>query len=582
LETTYSRPNASESSKKAYTFLKAKLTTLLLTICIVAVTSFSAQPTYSITDLVAGNIPGISLYTIGTAHTNLELKLRIVSNSSSSFYIQIPEGTVFHSSQLAKRTAGSFQDFIAPFTQNPTIPFGGNMPKRLEITAGSYTCDVPIYALCFNVTLAAPDTSVAVKASLDNTPLEPQVTSMLQALGSFNQRMNSIDLKIQNAITLTDSETNYAGYIDWNRDTIPGQWRALPKQLASATYSLQSPVRSLAKTVRLKAVSDSLTPEMSRSDVQNVIWASKPKDSTYNADTIVNQIQNAIHLKSIAERDSLMFRANRFMYLLGIKRKLFVSDSLIYPISHDIPYPPYYGLSWDGVGAGFALRMTPPNDMAGGSYRWQVMEISYNIQSNAAGTFQAAILENANGIPGKDLINRRLVSFNAVPNGTLVKIDVSNENLVINKDFFVAFFQTSAGKPDIVLSLANNNRSFSFDNVFWAHDSSNLSIYSKVKRLDWAATKGASLAEKNEIVGLSIASFSRRAAILKYFLRVTSRVDLQFFNVNGRLLWTVKQGLQQPGLHSLSLNDIPSLQSAGCYIVKLFSANNAVSQVKLP
>lgn len=471
---------------KRYRFFAAA-TIALLCIQSLLPTSLFAQTisSFNIRDIVAGQVPNIQVQAVGSRLSNLGLILRFSTTRTDSFDVLIPAGTHFIldpggvSRTLSSAIAGP-QSFFAALSQRNRFPGGGRtIPPQI---LSSYTQDIFIYALCFDVSLPPPDTTALYRLSVDSLESIPRINKMLKAFVSFETKMKQIDEKINAKQTLTDDETRYAAFIDWIEE--PGL-SSQSLRLKGGTFldMFSSRLRMDAEIPIQYQTLQKITPEIRRDDAQSVVWTMVPDDQNFSPEKVRSDIGVALHITSKDTLDNFMRRANSFLELLGLERRLLVLDSLRVPIAHDIFYPPFFIISWNGPGGGFAVRMTPPQSSAAGKSKWQILDVSYFIQSPSGGSFRAAILSNVNGSPGNDLTNRRTVSFPTLPNGGLVTVDLTNDNIVVDGEFFVTLFQTTANNPNVILSEAINGRAHGFNGVGWSPEAFSLFFRATVKKV---------------------------------------------------------------------------------------------------
>ena len=477
---------------------KRKSFTIIISIVILFLTlpfvrSFlSAQeiPSYNVRDIIAGKVPDIQAHVLGSGSMgNLGLILRVSSTRTDSFDIIIPAGTLFGGLSpgvqlLNNENFSGAQGFLTVFGQRERFPQGRpefDQAKNLN----TFVNDVLIYALCYDVNLPLPDTSTAFDPSVDSLESISRIAKMIQGFENFHIKMQQIDAKIKANQTLTDDETRYATFIEWIEE--PGQFSQISFQKNGVQR--RNNVRKFfphSKYILNHNYLETYTPEIWRYVAQNVVWTMAPADQDFSPESVRNDISNALHIYDSDSLDNLTRQANSFLELLGLGRRLLVVDSLRYPISHFIDYPPLYIISWSGAGGGWASRMALPYENKYKGCKWQILDIGYYLQSESSGNFHAAILANSNGSPGSDLMNRKTISFPALPDGEFVTVDVSGENIIVNEDFFVALFQTAAYNPNVILSEAINGRAFGFNAVSWSAEAMALFFQATLKLVNAA------------------------------------------------------------------------------------------------
>ena len=430
-------------------------------------------PAYEIQEIVSGNISDIQVQAFCTEEiSNLGIFLRVSSSRTDSFDIIIPAGTLF--SGLSSGNENSVyendqgvQSFLNVMGNRSRFPGGGRPELDQKGNLSSFESDILLYALCYNVELDVPIPGSIYNPQVENLESIPRIAKMIQGFEKFDVKMQQIDAKIRANQTLTDEETRYAAFIDWQEEAGP----------FNQTTFLKSGVQRKNKQVKLipykkfGLTSDQLEtypPEIRRETAQNVVWTMSPEDQDFSPEGVRDEISAALHIYDSDSLDNFIRPANSLLELLELDRRLLVVDSLRYLNSHFIDYPPYYITWWDGAGAGWASRMSLPYEKKYSGCKWQILDIRYYLQADNAGSFQAAILDNSNGSPGNDLMSPKTASFSELPYGDFVTVDVSSENIIVDGDFFIALFQTDASNPAVFLSEAINGRAFGFNGVNWS------------------------------------------------------------------------------------------------------------------
>lgn len=450
-------------------------------------------PSYNVRNIIAGNVADIQVGILGSGGWgNLGLILRVTTTRTDSFDIVIPAGTLFGGLSPGKNMAvneyqAGAQSFLTVFGDRARFP-GGRRPEADQaINLNSYVNDILIYALCYDVRLPLPDTNTVFNPTVDSLESVDRIARMIQGFENFNIRMQQIDSRIKAGQTLTDEETRYAAFIDWQE--IPGQLKQAV--LLKNDRRRKNQAGELLPYAKFKFSTDRLAtypPEIHRETAQNVLWTMAPEDQDFSPAGVRNDISYALNIQDADSLDDFIRPANSLLELLGLERRLLIIDSLRYPIAHFINYPPYYITWWDGPGGGWAARMSLPYEKKYQGCKWQILEVSFYLQSDNAGNFQAAILEDSNGTPGGDLMNQKTVSFPELPYGGFITVDVSSENIIVEGDFFIGLFQTVASNPAVVISEAINGRSFGFNGVNWSAEALSLFFKATLRLVNSAPT----------------------------------------------------------------------------------------------
>ena len=464
-----------------------KVLSILLTMAFCFSVKVNAQeiPSFNVRDIIAGDINDIQVEAVGSDLNNLGLILRITSSRTDTFDIDVPAGTLFRLSDgtraQSKYLNSGIQDFFMVLDDRRRIPGGGRSIPFPKGVSGSVTEDVLVYALCFDVTLPPPAPSQSFNPSVDSLESLSRVAQMLKSFESFEMKMKLIDTKIQAGQTLTDDETQRAAFIDWVEEA-GGTSQTFELKGGSLLPGKSQQFVLFSKKSNLR-ISQTVVPEISRFIAQNVVWTIAPEQENFSSEGIRNDIDHALEIGDTERLDQIIHLTNIFLRLLGLERRLLVVDSLSVPISHDISFPPFFVTSWSGSGAGWANRMTPPNP-SNNICSWQIREISYFIQSQNSGSFDAEILSSNNGSPGSSLMNRRTISFPALPDGDVVNVDVENENIIVDNDFFIALFQNQASIPNVLISQAINGRAHGFNGVNWGREGLTLFFRATLKAIE--------------------------------------------------------------------------------------------------
>ncbi len=536
-------------------------------------------PSYNVRNIMAGNVPDIQARVLGSGSWgNLGLILRVSSTRTDSFDIIIPAGTLFGGLSpgihlLNNENNSGAQSFLTVLGGRSRFPGGGKPELDQAANLNSYVNDVLIYALCYDVNLPVPDTTTVFNPTVDSLESIPRIAKMIQGFEKFDTKMQQIDSKIKANQTLTDDETRFAAFIDWFEQ--PGQ--------INQTSFLKSGIQRKNKFGKLLPYAkfglnrnqlETYTPEIRRETAQNVVWTMAPEDQDFSPGGVRNDISYALDIYDPDSLDNFIRPANSLLELLGLERRLLIVDSLRYPISHFIDYPPYYITWWDGAGAGWASRMSLPYESKYRGYKWQIVDISYYLQSDNSGTFQAAILENSNGSPGNDLMNQKTVSFPVLPDGDFVTVDVSSENIIVNGDFFIALYQTAASNPAVLLSEAINGRAFGFNAVNWSAEAISLLFQATLKLVD---STPATPSEQYNLPG----SFALHPnypnpfnpyTVIKFDVPVSANVSIKIFNPLGQIVKTLVDQQLAPGYHRVIWDGSDQdgiLLSSGVYLVQM-------------
>ncbi len=449
-----------------------------------------ATPQYNVRDIIAGKIPNIQLQAVGSELGNLGLVLRFNWTGIDSFDINIPGGTVFllqggNQASAIENARLAQGKFPSVFGQAYRIGGSGRPTTEIDGVAALSTEDVLIYALCAEVHEPAPIPNYVYQLSVDSLEMIPRFKKLITAMENFNIKVKEINSKIKIGQILSDEETRYAAFIDWNDE--PG-WNghfSISKNGLRRKSLIQNMLPYSKYMQRRQPIQEYLA-EIWRFPAQNVIWTMVPDDISFSPRTMRDDIGKALYVSDPDSLDNMMRQANDFLELLEMDRRLFVEDSLIFPINHDVWFPPFYYMSWNGADAGFAARMSLPGSWKKWGSKWQILDISYFILTHSAGTFKAAIMTSDNGKPGSDLMSQKIVPFESIPEGDFVTVDVSTENIIVTDDFFIALFQTVAENPNIILSTANNGRAYGFNGVNWEPDAANYFFSATVKLINSA------------------------------------------------------------------------------------------------
>ncbi len=540
-------------------------------------------PTFNIRDVINGKVTDIQVQAVGSEMTNLALILRVTSNRTEPFNIEIPQGTLFVLSEpgnnLSRSQASGTQSFFAAIGQVNRFPGGGRPVPPLSNPVIAFSDDVTIYALCFDVSLDAPVVSAPYGLSVDSLESIARIGQMLDAFENFSLQMQQIDEKVQAGQTLTDEETRYAGFIDW----VDELSQTNQTYLSKSGFLKKNKFDHLLVYSRNKAGRNNLQtlrPEMNRFTAQNVVWTMAPGDEDFAPDSVRNDIRDALHFDDEQELDAAMHLTNRFLELLNLDRRLSIIDSLTVPIDHDIFYPPFFIVSWNGPGAGWANRMTPPTKI----HCWQILEIGFFIQSEPGGSFEFSVLANSNNSPGASLMNRRTVNFQPAPDGIFAAVDIADANLIVTDDFFAALFQTAADNPTAVISEAINGRAHGFDAVSWSSQPFSLFVGATVKNLGLidAITVDEQVPEQFTLYQNYPNPFNPTTTI-KFALPKSAHIKISIHNLLGQEVVTLINGRFDAGEYATIWNGAAfdgAPVSSGVYLVRM-QAENFVTVKKL-
>lgn len=536
-------------------------------------------PSYNVRNIMAGSVPDIQAQVLVPGDLrNLGLILRVTTTRTDSFDIIIPAGTLFGGLSagnhlLKTESPLGAQDFLTVLGGRARFPGGGKPELDRAASLYSYVNDVLIYALCYDVNLPVPDTAAVFNPSVDSLESIPRIAKMIQGFENFNIRMQQIDSRIKAGETLTDEETRYATFIDWEEK--PGLFNQTVLLKGSVLRKnkwgkLLPYAKSGLKSNRL----ETYPPEIYRATAQNVVWTMAPEDQDFSPGGVRSDISNALDIGDPDSLDNLMHPANSLLELLGLARRLLIADPARYPVSHFIYYPPFYITWWDGADAGWASRMSLPYEKKYSGCKWQILDISYYLLSDNSGTFHAAILENSNGSPGNDLMNQKTVSFPVLPDGDFVTVDVSSENIIVDGDFFIALYQTAASNPAVFLSEAINGRAFGFNAVNWSAEAMSLLFQATLKLVNSVPSTPS---EQYNLPG----SFALHPnypnpfnpyTVIKFDVPKATHIAIKIFNPLGQIVKTLVDQQVAPGYHRITWDGSDQqgiLLSSGVYLVQM-------------
>ena len=465
---------------------------LLLSVQLFPVSKSTAQQlsVFPITDIVAGTVADIQVELRGSSLSNLGWILRVTTTRADTFEIDIPAGLVF-SPPASSNMLSAGGNIVASqraktiFSTRCRVPGGGRPVPLPKSRHSRYTEEFLIYALCYDVNLPPPDTLTNYLPSLQDVSAVPRFSQMIAGFEKFVQKVDTIQNKIETMQILSDDEARYAAFMDWpdlnNRSMRP----TLMKNGLRAGRRLQI-FFSYSDKQAYKSVPITSGAEIDRFAAQNVLWTMVPDDQDFSAEGVRADIESALEIDDANRMDAIAKQANALLALLNLQRRLFVIDSLRIPISHNISHPPYFVTAWNGAGGGFAVRMTPPDGPEPGGSKWHVLDLSYFLYAPSAGSFITALLDNANGFPGTDLMPRKPVTFKAIPDGGVLTIDVANDSVLVDGDFHIALFQQQADVPSVVLTEAINGRAASFNGLGWGSEPFSLFFTATVEKINSA------------------------------------------------------------------------------------------------
>lgn len=437
---------------------------LLLTVFNLFKSTFAANPAYTIQEIAAGDIPGLSVYTIGNENSNLGLTIRFTSDAPVALSVRIPAGTIFSGKALAKTSArtSACQDMLDPFGMDFGLP--GGIPKKSTVAEDGFSFDLDITAFCMDVDLPPPDPSTAIPARVSIVSRDTPLSGFIDSLSAFNACLGGLNRKINLGEELTDREFELTKFLNWVDPSAPGRWTPLSKRSAIPVFLEKRSDNSFE---------DSFSVEISKYDIQNALWAMIPSDGAFSGKGVREQIEKALHMESRARSDSMMRSANDLLCLSSQTRRLFCEDSLRSFSSNEIRTPYIASNAWTGAGAGWCSRISIPACACAQGADWRIDKVSYLLKSSGAGSFDACILSSQNNSPGTPISARKRVSFPADMDGltSYQSVDFSSEQLLVNGDFFVALYQNEPSNPRVVMSYVNELRSFAYDGNRWLSDS---------------------------------------------------------------------------------------------------------------
>ena len=224
------------------------------------------------------------------------------------------------------------------------------------------------------------------------------------------------------------------------------------------------------------------------------------------------------------------------------------------------------GYNWPNAGQGSAVRFTTPSGSA------KLLQAKFFYSSlNGGNQHLLRILGDNGGAPGATIFGPQAVT---APNAGWVTYDLSNANITVNGDFYVMIEYDGTNTPAFGSESTPplNQRSWDFDGNSWTlFDSEDYLIRAVVQTATGVAEqRKAESAPRGFELAQNFPNPFNPATEIRYALPQAAQVKLQVFDVLGREVATLFEGLQNAGIHTTifsAMND--NAPASGIYFYKL-------------